>query len=161
MNSSLAFFLFDLLSIADRGFVFMMIKTYYKHVSTKISSLPDAHALYSLKVLFVISPLACYVSCRLRNNMKNFLLQLDFLRIIFSHEHFVALNLPYGTPFMSSSASTSPSPSISSTTSQSSFMSFLTAKDKKLYAELSLEFRQHHYFLGLIFSDLAVVLDMQ
>ncbi|XKL65388.1 hypothetical protein PGB90_008808 [Kerria lacca] len=135
MNSSLAFFLFDLLSIADRGFVFMMIKAYYKHMSTKISSLPDAHALYSLK--------------------------LDFLRIIFSHEHFVALNLPYGTPFMSNSTSTSPSPSVSSTTSQSSFMSFLTAKDKKLYAELSPEFRQHHFFVGLIFSDLATILDMQ
>ncbi|XP_065206218.1 dedicator of cytokinesis protein 7 [Planococcus citri] len=135
MNCSLAFFLFDLLSIADRGFVFMLIKTYYKHMSTKISSLPDAHTLYSLK--------------------------LDFLRIIFSHEHFVALNLPYGTPFMSSSTSTSPSPSVSSTTSQSSFMSFLTTKDKKLYAELSPEFRQHHYFVGLIFSDLATILDMQ
>lgn len=135
MNCSLAFFLFDLISIADRGFVFMMIKAYYKHMSTKISSLPDAHTLYSLK--------------------------LDFLRIIFSHEHFVALNLPYGTPFMSNSTSTSPSPSVSSTTSQSSFMSFLTTKDKKLYAELSSEFRQHHYFVGLIFSDLATILDMQ
>lgn len=134
MNASLAFFLFDLLSIADRGFVFMNIKSYYKHMSNKISSLPDAHALYSLK--------------------------LDFLRIIFSHEHFVALNLPYGTPFMSSSASTSPSPSVSSTTSQSSFMSFFTTKDKKLYAELSSEFRQHHYFVGLLFSDLATILDM-
>ena len=33
MNTSLGFFLNDLLSVMDRGFVFSLIKTYWKQVS--------------------------------------------------------------------------------------------------------------------------------
>ena len=50
LNSSLAFFLFDLLSIMDRGYVFALIRTYCKQMSAKISTLPDAVSLISLKV---------------------------------------------------------------------------------------------------------------
>ncbi|XP_016346963.1 dedicator of cytokinesis protein 7-like [Sinocyclocheilus anshuiensis] len=68
LNTSLAFFLNDLLSVMDRGFVFSLIKTYWKQVSTK---------LYALQNLTLES------------------LRLDFLRIACSHEHYVTLNLPF------------------------------------------------------------------
>ncbi|PSN35267.1 Dedicator of cytokinesis protein 7 [Blattella germanica] len=87
--------------------------------------------------------------------------KLDFLRVVCSHEHFVALNLPFGTPFMPSSAPASPNPSIASSTSQSSFISTLVGGDKMNYAELSQEFRQQHFLVGLVLSDLAAVLDIQ
>uniref|UniRef100_A0A8C0JGZ0 Dedicator of cytokinesis protein 7 n=1 Tax=Chelonoidis abingdonii TaxID=106734 RepID=A0A8C0JGZ0_CHEAB len=88
LNTSLAFFLNDLLSIMDRGFVFSLIKACYKQVSSKLYSLPNPSILVSLR--------------------------LDFLRIICSHEHYVTLNLPCSllTP------PASPSPSVSSATSQ-------------------------------------------
>uniref|UniRef100_A0A669PD98 Dedicator of cytokinesis 7 n=1 Tax=Phasianus colchicus TaxID=9054 RepID=A0A669PD98_PHACC len=84
LNTSLAFFLNDLLSIMDRGFVFVLIKTCYKQVSSKLYSLTNPSNLASLR--------------------------LDFLRIICSHEHYVTLNLPCSllTP------PASPSPSVSS-----------------------------------------------
>nr|CAD7445964.1 unnamed protein product [Timema bartmani] len=134
LNTSLAFFLFDVLSIMDRGYVFFLIKTYYKQMSAKISSLPDAASLVSLK--------------------------LDFLRIVCSHEHFVALNLPFGTPFTPSSAPASPSLSVSSSASQSSFISTLIGGDKMSFAELSLAFKQQHFLVGLVLSDLASVLEI-
>lgn len=83
LNNSLAFFLFDLLSIMDRGFVFGLIRTYYKQMSAKIASLPDAVPLIHYK--------------------------LAFLRIICSHEHYVSLNLPCGTAYTSGPVSPSPS----------------------------------------------------
>uniref|UniRef100_A0A669PI06 Dedicator of cytokinesis 7 n=1 Tax=Phasianus colchicus TaxID=9054 RepID=A0A669PI06_PHACC len=81
LNTSLAFFLNDLLSIMDRGFVFVLIKTCYKQ-------------LYSLT-----NP----------SNLAS--LRLDFLRIICSHEHYVTLNLPCSllTPPASPSPSVSSS----------------------------------------------------
>uniref|UniRef100_A0A8C2TPR9 Dedicator of cytokinesis 7 n=1 Tax=Coturnix japonica TaxID=93934 RepID=A0A8C2TPR9_COTJA len=84
LNTSLAFFLNDLLSVMDRGFVFGLIKTCYKQVSSKLYSLTNPSNLVSLR--------------------------LDFLRIICSHEHYVTLNLPCSllTP------PASPSPSVSS-----------------------------------------------
>ncbi|XP_021924154.1 dedicator of cytokinesis protein 6 isoform X3 [Zootermopsis nevadensis] len=135
LNSSLGFFLFDLLSIMDRGYVFSLVKTYCKQMSAKISSLPDAVSLIALK--------------------------LDFLRIVCSHEHFVALNLPFGTPFMPSSAPASPSPSVASSTSQSSFISTLVGGDRANFADLSTDFRQQHFLVGLVLSDLSAVLDIQ
>uniref|UniRef100_A0A7M4EVE5 Dedicator of cytokinesis 7 n=1 Tax=Crocodylus porosus TaxID=8502 RepID=A0A7M4EVE5_CROPO len=84
LNTSLAFFLHDLLSIMDRGFVFSLVKAYYKQISSKLYSVPNPSNLVSLR--------------------------LDFLRIICSHEHYVTLNLPCSllTP------PASPSPSVSS-----------------------------------------------
>ncbi|XP_063219662.1 dedicator of cytokinesis protein 7 [Bacillus rossius redtenbacheri] len=136
LNSSLAFFLFDLLSVMDRGLVLALVKTYYKQISEKISTAADsAAALISLK--------------------------LDLLRIICSHEHFVPLNLPFGTPFTPSSTVVSPSLSIASSTSQSSFISTLIGGDKISFAELSPAFKQQHFLIGLVLSDLASVLDIQ
>ncbi|KAL9706496.1 hypothetical protein quinque_010014 [Culex quinquefasciatus] len=131
INCSLAFFIFDLLSIMDRGFVFGLIKTYYKVIMTKSSSTPD---------------------------MIHY--KLDFLRIVCSHEHFVALNLPFGTPYTALSAPCSPTPSVTSNNSQNSYVSAMAGIDKTLYAELSAEFRQQHFLVGLVLQELATVLDI-
>uniref|UniRef100_A0A673IQ61 Dedicator of cytokinesis protein 7-like n=1 Tax=Sinocyclocheilus rhinocerous TaxID=307959 RepID=A0A673IQ61_9TELE len=85
LNTSLAFFLNDLLSVMDRGFVFSLIKTYWKQVSTKLYALQNP-TLESLR--------------------------LDFLRIACSHEHYVTLNLPFS--LLTPPASPSPSVSSSS-----------------------------------------------
>ena len=61
----------------------------------------------------------------------SYLLQIDFSRILCSHEHFVALNLPSPHPQVQStgecgnfySGASSPTPSVKSTDSQSSFVS--------------------------------------
>uniref|UniRef100_A0A8C4YQU8 Dedicator of cytokinesis 7 n=1 Tax=Gopherus evgoodei TaxID=1825980 RepID=A0A8C4YQU8_9SAUR len=130
LNTSLGFFLNDLLSIMDRGFVFSLIKACYKQVSSKLYSLPNPSILVSLR--------------------------LDFLRIICSHEHYVTLNLPCSllTP------PASPSPSVSSATSQSSGFS-TNVQDQKIanMFELSVPFRQQHYLAGLVLTELAVILD--
>nr|KAG8540326.1 hypothetical protein GDO81_019483 [Engystomops pustulosus] len=64
MNISLAFFLYDLLSLMDRGFVFNLIKHYCNQLSSKLNSL------------------STLISMR-----------LEFLRILCSHEHYLNLNL--------------------------------------------------------------------
>ncbi|XP_053355501.1 dedicator of cytokinesis protein 7 isoform X15 [Clarias gariepinus] len=129
LNTSLAFFLNDLLSVMDRGFVFSLIKTYWKQVSTKLYALQNP-TLESLR--------------------------LDFLRIVCSHEHYVTLNLPCSllTP------PASPSPSVSSVTSQSSGFS-THVQDQKIanMFELSVPFREQHYLAGLVLTELAVILD--
>ncbi|KAM8931057.1 dedicator of cytokinesis protein 7 isoform 1-T1 [Pelodytes ibericus] len=130
LNVSLAFFLNDLLSVMDRGFVFSLVKAYFKQVSSKLYMLPNPSILISLR--------------------------LDFLRIICSHEHYVTLNLPCSllTP------PSSPSPSVSSATSQSSGFS-TNIQDQKIanMFELSVPFRQQHYLAGLVLTELAVILD--
>ncbi|XP_075688862.1 dedicator of cytokinesis protein 7 isoform X15 [Rhinoderma darwinii] len=130
LNVSLAFFLNDLLSIMDRGFVFSLVKAYFKQVSSKLHIIPNPSILVSLR--------------------------LDFLRIICSHEHYVTLNLPCSllTP------PSSPSPSVSSATSQSSGFS-TNVQDQKIanMFDLSVPFRQQHYLAGLVLTELAVILD--
>uniref|UniRef100_A0A8C9WMB1 Dedicator of cytokinesis 6 n=1 Tax=Scleropages formosus TaxID=113540 RepID=A0A8C9WMB1_SCLFO len=88
LNCSLAFFLNDLLTLMDRGFVFNLIRSYYKQISNKLQTTPNPSALTALR--------------------------MDFTRIICSHEHYVTLNLPCS----SVTPPASPSPSTSSTTSQ-------------------------------------------
>ncbi|XP_041134364.1 dedicator of cytokinesis protein 7 isoform X3 [Polyodon spathula] len=130
LNTSLAFFLNDLLSVMDRGFVFSLVKTYWKQVSTKLYALQSPTVLVSLR--------------------------LDFLRVVCSHEHYVTLNLPCSllTP------PASPSPSVSSATSQSSGFS-TSVQDQKIanMFELSVPFRQQHYLAGLVLTELALILD--
>ncbi|XP_069184987.1 dedicator of cytokinesis protein 7 isoform X14 [Procambarus clarkii] len=134
VNSSLAFFLCDLLSVMDRGFVFMLAQNYCKQMSNKILSLPDAAPLINLK--------------------------LDFVRIICSHEHYVALNLPFCTPLSAMSAPSSPCPSIGSTTSQSSFISTVFGGNRSAFMMLSSSFRKQHFLVGLVLSDFAAALEI-
>lgn len=87
------------------------------------------------------------------------LLRLDFLRIICSHEHFYPLNLPFGTPLTPSGGASSPTPSVVSTNSQASYISTSTLTEKGMYYELTMEFRQQHFLVGLMLSDLTTALE--
>lgn len=127
LNSSLAFFIFDLLPIMDRGFVFNLIKNYFKDVNVS------------------------------KNNQDISHYKLDFLRIVCSHEHFVALNLPFATPFTTHSAPVSPTPSIASNNSHTSNVA---SSDRASFSDLSSEFRQQHFLIGLVLSELATVLEL-
>ncbi|KAI4822148.1 hypothetical protein KUCAC02_007709 [Chaenocephalus aceratus] len=62
LNSSLAFFLNDLLSLMDRGFVFNLIRSYYKQIANKLHTAQNPSSLIALRV--------------------------DFTRIVCSHEHY-------------------------------------------------------------------------
>ncbi|KAG9470121.1 hypothetical protein GDO78_018818 [Eleutherodactylus coqui] len=130
LNSSLAFFLSDLLSLMDRGFVFGLIRSYYKQINNKLPKAPNPNVLISLR--------------------------MDLIRIICSHEHYISLNLPCRRL----SPPNSPSPSVSSTTSQSSVFSS-PAQDKTVtnMFELSVPFRQQHFLSGIILTELALILE--
>ncbi|KAM8760403.1 dedicator of cytokinesis protein 8 isoform 1-T1 [Acanthopagrus schlegelii] len=69
VNISLAFFLYDLLSLMDRGFVFQLVKGYCNTLSAKSVSMPT---LISMR--------------------------LEFLRILCSHEHYLNLSLYFSSP---------------------------------------------------------------
>ncbi|XP_078387616.1 dedicator of cytokinesis protein 7 isoform X1 [Cetorhinus maximus] len=130
LNISLAFFLNDLLSLMDRGYVFNLIRMYYKQVSNKLQNSQNPNALIALR--------------------------LDFIRIICSHEHYITLNLPCSTL----SPPASPSPSVSSATSQSSGFS-MHVQDQKIanMFEMSVPFRQQHFLVGLLLTELALILE--
>uniref|UniRef100_A0A672GK90 Dedicator of cytokinesis 6 n=1 Tax=Salarias fasciatus TaxID=181472 RepID=A0A672GK90_SALFA len=130
LNSSLAFFLNDLLSLMDRGFVFNLIRSYYKQIANKLHTAQNPSSLNALR--------------------------MDFIRIVSSHEHYVTLNLPCSTL----SPPASPSPSTSSTTSQSSaFSSMVQDQGVATMFELSVPFRQQHFLSGLLLTELSLILD--
>ena len=82
-------------------------------------------------------------------------LKIQFLRIVCNHEHYVQLNLPLRPsliPVMLEE-STSPVGSLGSGLDEVG-MSVMDA-----IAELSPDFRQHHYLSGLLLSELSVILD--
>ncbi|XP_078107068.1 dedicator of cytokinesis protein 8 isoform X1 [Sander vitreus] len=87
INISLAFFLYDLLSLMDRGFVFQLVKNYCNQMSAKCVSMPT---LISMR--------------------------LEFLRILCSHEHYLNLSLFFSSP-ASAPASPCPSISSQSSSS--------------------------------------------
>uniref|UniRef100_A0A8C5LM28 Dedicator of cytokinesis 8 n=1 Tax=Leptobrachium leishanense TaxID=445787 RepID=A0A8C5LM28_9ANUR len=91
INISLAFFLYDLISLMDRGFVFNLIKLYCNQLTNKLNSL------------------STLISMR-----------LEFLRILCSHEHYLNLNL-FFIASSSSPASPCPSISSENSSSCSSF----------------------------------------
>uniref|UniRef100_A0A3B4YZ26 Dedicator of cytokinesis protein 7-like n=1 Tax=Stegastes partitus TaxID=144197 RepID=A0A3B4YZ26_9TELE len=130
LNSSLAFFLNDLLSLMDRGFVFNLIRSYYKQIANKLHTAQNPSSLNALR--------------------------MDFTRIVCSHEHYVILNLPCSTL----SPPASPSPSTSSTTSQSSaFSSVVQDQGVATMFELSVPFRQQHFLSGLLLTELSLILE--
>lgn len=127
LNCSLAFFLNDLLSLMDRGFVFNLIRSYYKQVLIDIKGkregeqtlLSTSAPTHILKLLFLPQTYCCFKQIAnkfhtAQNPSSLNALRMDFTRIICSHEHYVTLNLPCSTL----SPPASPSPSTSSTTSQ-------------------------------------------
>ncbi|XP_065103282.1 dedicator of cytokinesis protein 8 isoform X2 [Paramisgurnus dabryanus] len=81
VNVSLAFFLYDLMSLMDRGFVFQLVKNYCNQMAAK-----------SVNMATLIS------------------MRLEFLRVLCSHEHYLNLSLFFSSP-TSAPASPSPSTS--------------------------------------------------
>uniref|UniRef100_A0A672RZS8 Dedicator of cytokinesis 8 n=1 Tax=Sinocyclocheilus grahami TaxID=75366 RepID=A0A672RZS8_SINGR len=81
VNISLAFFLYDLMSLMDRGFVFQLVKNYCNQMAAK-----------SVSMSTLIS------------------MRLEFLRVLCSHEHYLNLSLFFSSP-ASAPASPSPSTS--------------------------------------------------
>uniref|UniRef100_A0A8B9K2Y7 Dedicator of cytokinesis 8 n=1 Tax=Astyanax mexicanus TaxID=7994 RepID=A0A8B9K2Y7_ASTMX len=89
VNISLAFFVYDLMSLMDRGFVFNLVKNYCNQVRMSAKSVT----------------MSTLISMR-----------LEFLRVLCSHEHYLNLSLYFSSP---TSAPNSPCPSITSQTSSS------------------------------------------
>uniref|UniRef100_A0A671PM88 Dedicator of cytokinesis protein 8-like n=1 Tax=Sinocyclocheilus anshuiensis TaxID=1608454 RepID=A0A671PM88_9TELE len=81
VNISLAFFLYDLMSLMDRGLVFQLVKNYCNQMAAK-----------SVSMSTLIS------------------MRLEFLRVLCSHEHYLNLSLFFSSP-ASAPASPSPSTS--------------------------------------------------
>ncbi|KFD68798.1 hypothetical protein M514_02728 [Trichuris suis] len=144
INCSLAFFISDLLSLIDRTFVFGLIRLYCKQIVAKCQSVPESAGLLSMK--------------------------LDFLRILCSHEHYITLNLPFANGPLpvavfhggnaTSNRPPSPSPSISSRSSTgSTALGSTTSAGSIGAAELTNEFRSHHFLAGLVLTNLACVLE--
>uniref|UniRef100_A0A673YN18 Dedicator of cytokinesis 6 n=1 Tax=Salmo trutta TaxID=8032 RepID=A0A673YN18_SALTR len=130
LNSSLAFFLNDLLSLMDRGFVFNLIRSYYKQVRAP------------------------------QNPSSLTALRMDFTRILCSHEHYVTLNLPLILLLESPSSllppSIHPSPSVSQ---GSAFSSMHQDQGVASMFELSVPFRQQHFLSGLLLTELSLILE--
>jgi hypothetical protein len=54
LNSSLAFFLHDLLSVMDRGFVFSLIGSYMRDMSSRMTSTSESLPLWHYQVLIIV-----------------------------------------------------------------------------------------------------------
>ena len=122
----------------DRGFVFSLVRTYMKDMAAKMlqagSIGNDSLQLWKLQVRTILNIVKFYVQQSLHKSLyisTMVSLQIDFSRILCSHEHFVALNLPSHNPqqqLLSEpgnfySGASSPTLSVRSTDSQSSFVS--------------------------------------
>lgn len=75
-------------------------------------------------------------------------LKLDYMRIVSSHEHYLTLNLP----FTNLVASPMDAMSLSSVTNT------ITNHSYTATTELSDDFRQQHYLVGIIMCDLVTAL---
>ena len=91
--------------------------------------------------------------------------QLDFTRIICCHEHYVALSLPLTNPSTSEfgsdlySGASSPTPSIRSTDSQSSFISHLVNKSFYIFELLwKVKIRIEQVSFLFVFSNFLLLL---
>lgn len=73
ISASWAFFLRDCFTLMDRSYVMKLVKEYNQELTSKMTNLTESSA------------------------MNLILLKLDFMRIISSHEHFIVLNLPFGS----------------------------------------------------------------
>lgn len=79
-------------------------------------------------------------------------LKLELLHILCTHEHFIILNLPF--PSNDQSPNLSPSPSVNSMVSSLSSFSLALKDPSQSMGELSLEFREQHYLVGLLLCEL-------
>ena len=92
--------------------------------------------------------------------------KLELYRIICNHEHFVALNLPVDVD-LSLDLITSPtfeSPPLSPLQPLVSFRLLAggaLSQQQQNMAELTREYRQQHFLIGLVLTELAKVLEDQ
>ena len=108
LNACLAFFLHDLLSVMDRGYVFTLIRTYMKDLCARSFDFILCDPVKMLNCSSLLLKTCFYkemfFSPRIHGegeaNEQAALwgLQIDFLRIVSSHEHFIPLNLPQVIP---------------------------------------------------------------
>uniref|UniRef100_A0A7M5X2J4 Dedicator of cytokinesis protein 7 n=2 Tax=Clytia hemisphaerica TaxID=252671 RepID=A0A7M5X2J4_9CNID len=125
LNTSLAFFLNDLLSLMDRGFVLKRVASYLKEMQ-------QAGAAIEKGLTF---------------------LKLEFLHILCSHEHHVVLNLPFPIE-TEEKEQISPSPSMNSIMSAGSSMLSMIGRDPGTIPELSFIFREQHFLVGQLLCEL-------
>lgn len=132
LNMSIAHFLKDSFSLMDRGFVFNLIRTYYKLFSEAIAS--NMHADLS----------------------DTFDHKLDFLQVLCTQEHFLSLNLPFP---IHPSTPPSPTSSMESMTSQISYDLQNDYVDYLRCWEVNGAYKSQHFLLGILFSELKCALD--
>lgn len=120
LNCSLAFFLADLFSFLDRGFIFRLVEHYFKETNKILLSISNQ---LNDKQLNLTNLIAKYKQIHLG--------QLDFLRIITSNEHYLALNLPFFSSNLLEQIQTRP----------------------KLVVETN-EFFSKHYLVGLVLRQI-------
>lgn len=136
LNSSIGFFLNDLVSVCDRGLVFKQVDFYFKEVNKCLTMLKNNTKTSSLTY---------------KQSTKKFnAMQVDFLRILSSHEHFLALNLPLFSE-LNDLASKLPALWNKSSGGQMSWSSAATANTRpvKLIIE-SKDYFSKHYLIGLV-----------
>lgn len=137
LNHSLGFFIRDLWSIADRGFVFSLVKNYCNQVTNSRLNGISSESI----------------------NNQLIILKIDFLRIICNYEHFFALNLPFNSPLFVSNDITKP-PSYFSLTSHESLLSTLTLLDRiGSFSEVSSRYRKQHFLVGLALASFTQALE--
>ncbi|XP_067872530.1 dedicator of cytokinesis protein 7-like isoform X2 [Heterodontus francisci] len=112
-NLSLGFFLNDLLSLMDRGFILRLIGHHHQELLEKAEARPHLHDR-----------------------------RIDFLRVICSHEHFVTLNLPFGSSLVTQEGNKL---SQDATVQESPVEIF----------SLSRKFRRQHFLVGLLLDEIA------
>ncbi|XP_065315700.1 dedicator of cytokinesis protein 6-like [Gordionus sp. m RMFG-2023] len=159
LNINLAYFVRDLLYLVEPGFVANLVKSYHRQIGLKIQTISDPSFLIGAK--------------------------LDFLEILSEHEHFISLNLPFHVPWANELEKKVP-PSTTSLLEKESFSTHISffsnnkkiepfnrhhgneesAHDYKtenstLDRMIPLEFKQQHYYIGLILMDLMSVLEIR
>lgn len=172
LNQSLAFFIRDLLSVMDRNFVLnFLIKTYFRKLCTSTIPLNT-----NSSATFTYSVSADLNQCNAKQLSDGLLeLRIDFLRVLSGHEHFVQLNLPFGTSLFNpieqntdsnketnsnkkigyGTNALSPSSSFAKAMLNSSLFSHSIFDRIRPNAELTDDYRRQHWPMGLIFCTLV------
>ncbi|XP_062509807.1 dedicator of cytokinesis protein 7-like isoform X2 [Corticium candelabrum] len=136
LNTSLAFFVHDALSLMDRGYVFDLMRIYLRQISAAVADF----------------------------NLREF--KLELFRIVCNHEHFVTLNLPLDINLSLDliTSPTFPSPPLSPLQPLVSYKlshgSTVSTQQQNM-AELTREYRQQHFLVGLVLTELAKVFENQ